>query len=405
MHTGSYRISFVSLILVFVLCFVFRLTRSPLSAVGAVVSAAADVAGEAFDVGGAADVAGGASADSADGAAVDVADGASAAGGSETESGDPSLVETEMGLEIPASLTDGLAKDTPVGEAADMTMAECKKLIAGMYKANSPRALWARHQSVSATFRLFDEKAQRWEEYSTFYADPMTYYSDDWTPGFEELRLLIYGGDACVEDYTSSIRFVSFLNASGVPYRDMKSDPVTLDPETLDEYLLAVYRTPDATYLVTQLTTPTILGLGLEEAEEGAFYSCIYRLDPDSDDLTGIQIALHETDGTVKNVRNAAYSYDRGMTPFVEAGYTGLRKHLEADAVWAPEDLREVRVTLDPGTDRERARLLTALKGDPVSITLPDGYALYEDEELTVPWVDNGDYVSDLYLWAGKSEE
>ena len=89
----------------------------------------------------------------------------------------------------------------------------------------------------------------------------------------------------------------------------------------------------------------------------------------------------------------------------METGFTGLVRHLMPDTVWAPEDLRKVEVTLDPGTKKERVVSLTTLKGDPISYTLPAGYELYRDETLTQKWIDDGNYTSDLSLWAAPAAE
>ena len=324
----------------------------------------------------------------------------------ETETQSGPLLETEAVYEIPPGITDGLKKNTPVGEAADMTMGECSAFLTKIYEANAAQKIWKEHGNVTATYRQFDEDAQLWKEYAVTYRDPVLYYSDDWTPGLEELRLLLYGENSCVEDYTSSLRFVCFLNASGTPYRKPESDPVTLEEDTKDELLLNILRTQETLYVITQMTETSILRLGLEEAPEDAFYSCLYLLDPGTLEVRAIRIELHggdDTPGSVREMRHISYSYDHGMTPFIETGYEGLLRHMIPGAVWAPEHLREVTLTLDPDSGEEKVFSLTALKGDPVSYTLPDGYKLYEDEALTSPWVDDGNYASDLALWAAKT--
>lgn len=336
------------------------------------------------------------------------------------------LLETEAVYEIPTALTEHLKKDTPIGQAAEMSQGECNAFVKKIFRANSARALWKRHENVSAAFRLFDPESQMWKEYSCFYADPKLYYSDDWTPGLEELRLLIRGENDCVEDYTRSMRFVRFLNASGQPYRDPASDPVTLSADTKDEMLLMIHEAEDALFVVTQLTEPSIASLGLEETGAGSFYSCTYLLDPETLDLQMLQIALHDAgnpaDGTfddaastleqgsdpaswlVTDLRNITYSYDHGMTPFVETGCRGLLRHMDPEKVWEEKDLRSVTVTLDPGAEEEQIYTVFVLKGDPVSITLPDGYMLFADEACAIPWVDDGDYASDLSLWAAAAD-
>jgi hypothetical protein len=55
---------------------------------------------------------------------------------------------------------------------------------------------------------------------------------------------------------------------------------------------------------------------------------------------------------------------------------------------------------MDPGTAKARAVTANTLKGDPVSVLLPDGYALFEDASCSVQWLDDGDYTKDLMLWA-----
>ena len=359
----------------------------------------------------------------------------------ETERGP--LMETETVYEIPLQVTEGLKKNTPDGEVLRMKGSERSALLEDICQANSAKKLWQKHDDVTAVCSLFDEESQSWKEYSTYYADPSVYYSDDWTPGLEELRLLIYGEDGCVEDYAWSQRFVCFLNASGEPYRNAAADPVTLDEDTMDEPLLRIHREADSLFVITQLTESTILRLSLEEPEGEAFYSCLYLLDPDTLEVRSVRISLHEpvyetpnetayetaeetaegtpnetADGTtdetaagtaeqytVRDIRNINYSYDHGMSHFVETGFTGLVRHLMPDTVWAPEDLREVEVTLDPGTEKERVVSLSTLKGDPISYTLPAGYELYRDEALTQKWIDDGDYTSDLSLWAAPAAE
>ena len=361
----------------------------------------------------------------------------------ETETERGPLMETETVYEIPLQVTEGLKKNTPDGEVFRMKGSERSALLEDICQANSAKKLWQKHDDVTAVCSLFDEESQSWKEYSTYYADPSVYYSDDWTPGLEELRLLIYGEDGCVEDYAWSQRFVCFLNASGEPYRNAAADPVTLDEDTMDEPLLRIHREADSLFVITQLTESTILRLSLEEPEGEAFYSCLYLLDPDTLEVRSVRISLHEpvyetpnetayetpnetadgtpnetTDGTadetadgaaeqytVRDIRNINYSYDHGMSHFVETGFTGLVRHLMPDTVWAPEDLRKVEVTLDPGTKKERVVSLTTLKGDPISYTLPAGYELYRDEALTQKWIDDGNYTSDLSLWAAPAAE
>ncbi len=329
----------------------------------------------------------------------------------ETETEGGPLLETETVYEIPLLVTDGLKKNAPDGEVLRMKGSERSAFLADVYQANSAKELWKKHDNVSAVCSLFDEDSRTWKEYSTFYADPVVYYSDDWTPGLEELRLLIYGEDECVEDYAWSQRFVCFLNASGTPYRSAGTDPVTLDEDTLDEPLLRIHREEDSLFVITQLTESSILRLSLDEPEEEAFYSGLYLLDPDTLEVRSVRISLHEPAAgepgkyTVKDVRNINYAYDHGMSHIVETGYMGLIRHLMPDAFWEPEDLRKVEVTLDPGTDKERVVSLITLKGDPISYSLPDGYELYHDEALTQRWIDNGDYTSDLSLRAAPAAE
>lgn len=317
------------------------------------------------------------------------------------------LLETEEEYEIPAGMVDGLSKNTPDGEVFEMKGSERSAFTEDIFRANSARMIWSRHENISAACRLFDEESQSWKEYSACYADPDLYYSDDWTPGLEELRLLIYDENYCVEDYTNSLRFVCFLNASGTPYRNSQTSPVTLESDTMEEPLLRIHREDDVLYAVTQLTESSILRMDLDEPEGEAFYSCLYLLDADTLEVRDVRISLHEPTGqtenpyTVRGIRDISYSYDHGMSHFVETGCKGLMRHLHPESEWEPEYLRKVRVTLDPGTKDEQTVSLTALKGDPVSFSLPEGYALYSDKALTLPWTDDGDYTSDLSLWAG----
>ena len=316
------------------------------------------------------------------------------------------LMETETAFEIPPGIEDSLKKDTPVGEAAKMTPDECVMFLKEVYEANSARTLWDRHEDLTAVFALYSDQTQKMEEYSLFYAENGLYYSDDWSPGLEELRLLIRGEDDCVEDYTRSMRFVCFLNASGNAYRVPQADPVILGEETIEATLLSVYRTENSVFVITQLTEPSILRLDLEEPEEGGFYSCACLLDPATLEAQTVRISLHNPSDAgqgVTNVREIRYSYDQGMTPFVQTGLTGLMQHMDPEDFWDAGDLRTVTLTRDPGTQEEQVFSLTALKGDPVSITLPPGYEIWRDESLTTPWMDDGDYVSDLSLWAAVS--
>ncbi len=328
------------------------------------------------------------------------------------------LLETEISYEIPLGISDGLQKDTPVGEAARMTLVECEDMIAQMCEANSGRVLWGRHENVSAIFRLYDQDSEAWKEFSCSYADPNYYYSDDWSPGLEELRLLIYGENECVEDYTNSLRFVRFLNASGTPYRIAGAAPATLSEDTAEEMILKLHRTKDALYIITQLTETGILSFGLDEVKEESpgdfgdeqdsesplFYSGLYVLDPDTLEVQVVRITAHYEDGTVQDKREIAYSYDLGMTEFVRTGFDELYRHITPAESWGPEYVRTVTVTLDPGTDTGKTYSVEALKGDAISISLPSDYELYEDEALTVRWVDIGDYTKDLSLWAAPPD-
>ena len=164
----------------------------------------------------------------------------------ETESGIPGLLETEMVYEVPIGILDGIEKDTPDGEAAQMSADERDALMEELCEANTAKKLWARHENISTSYRLFDESADVWKEYSCSYQDPLIYYSDDWTPGLEELRQLIYNGNSCVADYTETMHVICFLNASGTPYRDPENAPVTIDEDTKDEPLLKLCRSRDA---------------------------------------------------------------------------------------------------------------------------------------------------------------
>lgn len=338
----------------------------------------------------------------------------------EPEFGINELMETETVYEIPQGLTEDLEKNTPSGEAAQLTAGEREEIIDELWSANAPEKLWERHENISTSCQMYDEDAQMWKEYSCSYADPLVYYSDDWSPGLEELRLLIYNGDSCVEDYTKTMRFVCFLNATGSPYRDPESAPVTISNDTKNESLLKLHRTHQALYLITRLTESTIHRLNLEEPQENAFYSCLYVVDPATKDVQLLQISLHENSPredslyedslredslhTVKEMIRVSYSYDTGMSAFVQTGYDGLLRHLLPGAAWAPENLRTVTLTLDPGTRKEKVFSVSTLKGDPVSLSLPEGYIPYQDETLSKRWVDNGDYASDLNLWAALPE-
>ena len=313
------------------------------------------------------------------------------------------LLETEAVSEIPPGITQGLKKDTPTGEAAAMTPDERGAFLSKVYEANSAQRLWKRHENISSVYYLFDGEAQKMAEYSVLYTEPGLYYSDDWSPGLEELRLLIRGEDDCVEDYTQSIRFIRFLNASGNAYRSPETAPVTLDEDTKEETLLSVLQTDYALFVITQLAESSIWSFDLEEPAEDAFYSCTYLLDPATLEVQMTRISLHDPsdkDWPVMDVREIIYSYDRGMTPFVETGFKRLLRHMDPEEVWDIENLRTVTLIRDPGAKDRRKYSLTALKGDPVSITLPPGYEIYRDETLTTRWIDDGDYTSDLTLWA-----
>ncbi len=351
--------------------------------------------------------------------------------GSEMENGDQTepeeivLMETETTYEIPLGISDGLRKDTPIGDAAKMSMAECEQVVTEMCEANSAQSLWDRHENIASVFRRYDTDAEVWKEYSCTYADPDIYYSDDWSPGLEELRLLISGENECVEDYTDSLRFVRFLNASGVPFRTADSTPVTLSASTADETLLSIHRTQDALYVITQVTEENILSMGLiepknvdaedqgadadgsdsEENEDSpSFYSCLYVLEPNTLEVQVIRITAHNEDGTSQDVIEVIFSYDHGMTEFVKTGYSELMKHLTPADAWGQEYVRSVSVTLDPGSENEKTCTIQPLKGDAISFNLPDGYELYADEAPSTVWVDNGDYSKDLTLWAAPAE-
>ncbi len=322
----------------------------------------------------------------------------------ETELDGSAIFETEMAYEIPLGISDGLKMDTPTGEAAGMSEAEREDFVREMCEANSTENFLGRHKDVTVTFSLYDEESSSWENYSCTYCDLTVYYSDDWTPGLEELRMLIYGRDECMSHYMSSMGFVRYLNASGKPFRIPGSTPVLLSENTENELLLSLYHTSDAVYAITQMDPADVSKLGLEAVQEDAdgplFYSCLYVLDPETLEVKLIRITAHGENGQSKDVRHITYSYDHGMTELVKAGYVELIRHMLPSIVWGPAYTRTVKVTLDPGTASEKVYSTDALKGDVVSISLPDGYSLYSDAALTQRWTDNGDYHFDLSLWA-----
>ncbi len=331
------------------------------------------------------------------------------------ESEDLALTGADLSFEIPLGISDGLQKDTPAGDTAKMSMAECEEFIQNMYDANAAGKFFEKHENVLISFSLPDEETGSWKNYCCAYADHDMYYSDDRTPGLELLRSLIYGKDDSVSYYNRSMGYVRFLNASGTPYRDPGTTPFILSNSTLNETLLAIHQTPDALYVITQMAEDGILKMDLppvkenveesenaEEAEAPLFYSCLYVLDPDTLEVQVIRIAAHQEDGSAEDVRNITYSYDHGMSKAVRVGYIELIRHMVPTLAWGEEYTRTVTVTLDPGTDSERTYLTQVLKGDALSITLPEGYVLFSDEGLTQRWIDNGDYMTDLTLWAAE---
>ncbi len=382
----------------------------------------------------------------------------------ETESEEISLIETEMTYEIPLGISDGLQKDTPIGEAAKKTAVQCEEFIQEMCEANSTEKFRENHEDVTATYSRYDEETDTWKDFNCTYTDHVIYYTDDWTPGLEELRTLIYGENDCVARYMGSMGYIRYLNASDLPYRSLQSTPVILADDTKNEKLLSVHRTENALYVITQMTETGILNFGLPEVSEetkeenssaettnaeasgtenpntqkssakdaapaepastGAipadaipadstdatgsselaplFYSCLYVLDPDSLEVQVIRITAHYKGGSAVDVRNVNYSYDHGMSEFVKSGYIELMRHMVPSIAWGTDYIRTVKVTLDPGTKTERTYLAQPLMGDALAITLPDGYVLYSDEALSVRWIDDGNYFSDLTLWAAR---
>ncbi len=201
--------------------------------------------------------------------------------------------------------------------------------------------------------------------------------------------------------------FIHLLNASDVPYRVPGKTPIVLADDTKEESLLSLHKTSDALYAITQMTESELQTLGIYESadsqeESPLFYTCLYVLDPQTLEVYMMRITRHNADGSNQDVRNITYSYDCGMSEFIKTGYIELLRHMLPSIAWGPDYVRTVKVTLDPGTANERTYLTESLQGDAVSITLPDGYQLYSDEALTQPWIDDGNYLSDLTLWAGR---
>ncbi len=163
----------------------------------------------------------------------------------ETESEDIALIETEAVYDVPLGISDGLEMNTPVGQAAEMSEDERKEFINEMCEANSAESFRGRHEDVTAVFSMYDDASSDWKQYSCSYTDYVLYYSDDWSPGMEELRLLIYGENDCMEHYIGSMGFVHFLNATDVPYRVPGKTPIVLSENTKEEMLLSLHKTSE----------------------------------------------------------------------------------------------------------------------------------------------------------------
>ena len=310
------------------------------------------------------------------------------------------LVETEPDFEPPADIADGLVRDTPDGEAAELSEEERTQYLKKLFFDNGPEAFLENHGDVSSTFLLLNEETGTFSEYCRTFTNRSIYYSDDWTPGMEELRLLIVDGEDCVEEYAQSIGCVKFINCSGKTLHNAGEDAAVLGEDTMDETLLRIVHGEDAEYVITQMTDAEAAALDLPSLDDGEFFSCTYTLEADKRQVRNMHIALHRADGSRRDLRIIRFSYDHGMPEPVLSGVEQLQAHLYPEQYWEAEDLRTVTVTLDPGTANARAVTANTLKGDPVSVLLPDGYALFEDAACSVQWLDDGDYTKDLVLWA-----
>ena len=94
------------------------------------------------------------------------------------------------------------------------------------------------------------------------------------------------------------------------------------------------------------------------------------------------------------------FTYDADLPTFVTEELADLLGHLAPDT--GEENLCTTTVILAPGTDQEQTFRTTTLKGDPVSVLLPDGYdsTLCTDAACTQPWIDDGACNEDVTLYA-----
>ena len=297
-------------------------------------------------------------------------------------------------------------------ERTDSTLTEEEKtaLLERLLEANCPKSVFEAHTSATIVHSSYDREKGIWVDFAETYCEKDLRFQDDWTLGYEELRYLVTGSDL-IQQYEETLGYILFLNSTDLPYVDFENGPLFLSSRTREEILLRTEQDEHHLYLLTRVPeSDQDSDKGQDEvpdafASVGEYDAYLYSVDPETFLLSSITLSTQREDGTSELRRAARIFYDQPKDTFLEEGMLDLTEHLFPEKTWDSSNLRTVTVTLNPDADDRKVFVKKALRGDAVSITLPEGFHLYTDEACTIPWIDDGDAVSDLTLYASLPKE
>jgi len=281
------------------------------------------------------------------------------------------------------------------------------------------------------TYQYLDSD-EVWRSYRCTLVTEDAIFTDRWADWSEEMQYLLTDA-GYLECYPYSAGFVHFLDCTGqaLPTADSLVLTVSSDPEAgevLEQGSGWCVRLMSEEELEA---LPMLTGQSAEEiAADGANLQFVttWLYDPDTLQIAkisgsvragegaGDKAAGDNGEGVVAADEAAAstgstsctefplwqltFAYDADLPTFVAEELADLLGHLAPET--SEENLCTTTVILAPGTDQEQTYRTTTLKGDPVSVLLPDGYdsTLCTDAACTQPWIDDGACNEDVTLYA-----
>ena len=177
-------------------------------------------------------------------------------------------------------------------------------------------------------------------------------------------------------------------------------DYFTLDPDlTAEEEILSVEEDGDVLSVTTRLPAELFKPYfpeGEYPYADGDYLEEAYTLNASDYAMLSESTTLLHADGSREALDSAVITY-------------GADRPAQADALLerkaATENIRTGTVILDPGTPEERSLTVTAVKGDYVYFTLPDGYeTVYDDPACTVEFEGSSDRTQDFVMYSKQTD-